>query len=382
MLKSSQVSFGKRALAVLTASMFLLTGFSLTASPASAAETETVPYTYTVKVPVTKTVYEYKLVKKSIGNGRFAYTYEKVAKTLTEYRNETRTGYREVPAKVADKPAAAEFKVQVARDAAFTTTVKEIKVTPASVGTNKVNLSNQLAGSVGDVAYVRVIAQNAAGKSTAGKASKLTYGKTGEYNYNVQVPFTDTRVATPGYWDSYFTGSYGTKSAWSPDVYGWKTYSYSYQEAYTASRQVREAYTAYRTVYYTYYVTVKKTGSYQDSYDCGYYKTYYYPTYSVWISKTCYKTVYYTYYEDEPRTGSYQEAYTAYRYVTDYYTAYRTVWDSYDSYEVVSAGYWYTTTDYSNPIYQPYYVPATYENFTNYRTETRTADVNGWKAAN
>jgi hypothetical protein len=385
MLSISKVSFVKRAVSVLTASMFLLSGMVLTAGPASAASTETVPYTYTVKVPVTKTVYEYQVVK-TVVNKRTVYTYQKVAKTKTEYRIETRTGYREAPVKAADKPAAAQYKVQVSSTAAFNNVTKEILVTPSAPGTNKVNLSSQLSGSVGDTTYVRVVAKNAAGKSTPGKATKLAFGEVSRSNYDVQVPYTETgtRVATAAYWYTDYNKPI-FEQYWVD--YTWRTVDVP---AHYGSRLVSgrdwywdtQAYTAYRNESYTYYVEVAYQASYVNSYECGSWSYYPYPRY---VSKTCKETVRYTAYRDEARTGTRSVAYTAYKDVKVWYDY--SYWESYlvydaFSYDEITGGGYYASRHTGG--YEASYMPTSYENYnyTAYRTETRVAITNGWKAAN
>jgi hypothetical protein len=396
----SKVSFVKRALSVLTASMFLLSGVVLTTAPASAATTETVPYTYTVKVPVTKTVREWVPTKVKIGN-RTITTYTLVEKTKTEYRIETRTGYREAPVKAADKPAAAEYKVQVATTAAFTNVTKEIIVTPSAPGTNKVNLSSQLSGSVGDTTYVRVVAKNAAGKSTPGKAAKLTFGEVSRSNYDVQVPYTatGTRQATAGYWYSY-TDYNSPTYGW---VYGQTGGGYYEQQAtggYWTSTQTGGG-------YYTWGQTAPATsGSYWVS---GYYESYWVSgynesyTYEESYSSTCYYVPGYSWSaysctKYRTKTGTrWVSGYNAQRWVsgyTQYYSypaTYGTVYvePTYTSSYVTTYGMVYVEPTYGNVWSHTGYNSAsayaqpTYENYTYtaYTTETRVAITNGWKAA-
>jgi hypothetical protein len=386
--------------------MFLLSGIVLTTAPASASTTETVPYTYTVKVPVTKTVYEYEVVKTKIGSRTF-YSYKLVPKTKTEYRIETRTGYREAPVKAADKPAAAEYKVQVATTAAFNNVTKEILVTPSAPGTNKVNLSSQLAGNVGDTAFVRVVAKNAAGKSTPGKVAKLAFGEVSRSNYDVQVPYTatGTRQATAGYWytdyskptyssvyqqtsagywESYVTGGgYSSYGQTGGGYYTWGETSPAssgsyYVNGYTDSYWV----SGYHETYWV--------SGYNQSYECGYWTTAR-PKYpSRYISETCTRWI------SGYNSTRWVPGYTQYYWVSGY-------WQSY-SYPAtygmvyVEPTYGWTWVDYTygsryieptygyvtqHTGYDSSYAQPTYENYTYtaYTTETRVAITNGWKAA-
>jgi hypothetical protein len=386
--------------------MFLLSGVVLTAGPANAASTETVPYTYTVKVPVTKTVWEYQVVK-SVVNKRTVYTYEKVAKTKTEYRIETRTGYREAPVKAADKPAAAEYKVQVATTAAFTNVTKEIIVTPSAPGTNKVNLSNQLSGSVGDTTFVRVVAKNAAGKSTPGKVAKLAFGETSRYNYNVQVPYTatGTRVKDAGYYTAdYNRPTYGYTWGVTANGYdesyvvseGYYTYGIT-QAAYSTWGEISPAGTgSYYVSGYTdsywvsgYHETYWVSG-YNQSYECGYWTTAR-PKYpSRYISETCTRWI------SGYNSTRWVPGYTQYYWVSGY-TEYYSYPATYGVINVPATwGYTYVPATWgtrwvpatygnvwSHTGYESRWVEPTYENYTYAaeRTETRVAIVNGWKAA-
>jgi hypothetical protein len=404
--------------------MFLLSGIVLTASPASAASTETVPYTYTVKVPVTKTVWEYEVVKTKIGN-RTVYTYQKVAKTKTEYRIETRTGYREAPVKAADKPAAAQYKVQIAPTAAFTNVTKEILVTPSAPGTNKVNLSSQLSGSVGDTTFIRVVAKNAAGKSTPGKVAKLAFGEVSRSNYDVQVPYTETgtrvsqnafyytvdvpytaygtRLVNAGYWYTNYNSPTYT-DVWTQTGGGrWETYQTG--GGYSEYRQTGgDTYIYVQTGggYHTWGVTSPAySGSYyvsgyREYYDCSYWSQ----STRRWIDRTCNYWVsgYYEYY-DVPAT--YGLIYVAPTYGYEYVPpTYAWVWvDATYADRWVAPTYGWVSTHtgynsaYAEPTYETYaytaystetrFSPAQYENYsyTAYRTETRVAITNGWKAA-
>jgi hypothetical protein len=366
--------------------MFLLSGVVLTAAPASAASTETVPYTYTVKVPVTKTVYEYEVVKNKIG-GRTVYSYKLVAKTKTEYRIETRTGYREAPVKAADKPAAAQYKVQVSSTAAFNNVTKEILVTPSAPGTNKVNLSSQLSGNVGDTTYVRVVAKNAAGKSTPGKATKLAFGEVSRSNYNVKVPYTETgtRVATAGYWyTDHSKPTYESTYAQTGGGY-WESYqtgggyweSYQTGGGYWESYQTGGGYHTYGEVSPAYSGSYWVSG-YTEYYDCSYWSS----SSRRWIDRTCsrYVSGYREYYNVPATWGVIYVAPTyGSRYVDATYGS-RYVDATYGS-RYVQPTYGYVTT---HTGYESSYMPATYENYTYAaeRTETRVQIVNGWKAAN
>jgi hypothetical protein len=367
--------------------MFLLSGVVLTTAPASAATTETVPYTYTVKVPVTKTVWEYQVVK-TVVNKRTVYTYQKVAKTKTEYRIETRTGYREAPVKAADKPAAAQYKVQVSPTAAFTNVTKEILVTPSAPGTNKVNLSNQLSGSVGDTTYVRVVAKNAAGKSTPGKVAKLAFGEVSRSNYTVDVPYTatGTRQVTAGYWYSYTdynSPTYGyVYTQTSPASSGSYWVSGYYSEYYVSGYYYDYWVSGYTDSYWvsgyneTYWVS-----GYNESYECGSYQYVWLPP--RYISKTCKRWV--SGYNATRWVSGYREYY----YVSGYWaTGYQSgYWQSYyvDGYEqsYSNPAVWENVWTHTGYATASAYAQPTYENYTYtaYTTETRVAITNGWKAA-
>lgn len=354
-------SFSKRLGAVATASMILLSGFVFTAAPASAAEKERVPYTYTVKVQVPTTVWEMKAVKTDRGKGRFKIEYKKEAKTVMVTRLETRTEYRDVEKKAADKPSASEFVVQAAPDTSFSgKNVKEIKVTPSNGGKQKVNLESQLKGNVGDNVFIRVVSKNAAGKSTASPVSKMTL-----------ISNKSTKVET-------FRETYVTRAAYqTSDHIGWGTKplyvdtSYNKQVKYTE----RESYTYYTTE--TYYVTVgyKQVFSHYETYRDGSRPvTYTYKCgYRNWYTctGTSYEPVYRqrAVYESVPireaRTRS--VANTGYRNVEKTRT------------ERVTQGYWTSETDYNNPIYSaPYTVPAQYGE----RDAQRTVPVAGWVNSN